>query len=353
MLLLYGANGYSGRLIAEEAVARGLRPVLAGRRREGIEPVARALGLDFRVFSLEDQGAVASGLGGARVVLHAAGPFAVTSEPMVNGCLAARAHYLDITGEIAVFERCRARDAEARAAGIVLMPGVGFDVVPTDCLAVLLRDTLPSATHLELAFHGGGGPSPGTAKTMLMGIGHGAAVRENGRIRTIPLGSRTTTVRFRDRPRLVVAIGWGDVSTAHHSTGIPNIVTWLGTSAGSVRSMRVARWLRPLLASAPVQRAMMRRIERTVSGPDEEARRTRQTQVWGRVRDGQGRSVEGTAVVPNGYRFTALAAVECARRVLAAPPGAGYHTPSSAFGPALLASLPDCSVQVGTVAEAR
>jgi short subunit dehydrogenase-like uncharacterized protein len=353
MLLLYGANGYSGRLIAEEAVAHGLRPVLAGRRREGVEPIASALGLEYRVFGLDDAAEVARGLEGVGIVLHAAGPFALTSEPMVNGCLGAHAHYLDITGEISVFERCRARDGEARAAGIVVMPGVGFDVVPTDCLAVLLRDALPSATHLELAFHGSGGPSPGTAKTMLLGIGHGAAVREEGRIRTIPLGSRTATVPFRDRPRLVVAIGWGDVSTARHSTGIPNIVTYLGTSRGTLRTMRVMRWLRPVLATGPVQRAMMRRVERTVTGPDAEARRTRETQVWGRVRDAAGRSVEGTAVVPNGYRFTALAAVECARRVLASAPAPGYHTPTSAFGPGLLASLPDCSVQVGTVREGR
>jgi len=119
-LLVYGANGYTGQLIVEECVRRGLQPVLAG----------------------------------IMVVVHAAGPFFRTSAPMVRACLAAEVHCLDITGEIAVFEACCARREDAKQAGVVIMPGLGFDVVPTDCLAARLADRLPDAQRLELAFAG-------------------------------------------------------------------------------------------------------------------------------------------------------------------------------------------------------
>ncbi|HWS71956.1 MAG TPA: saccharopine dehydrogenase NADP-binding domain-containing protein, partial [Thermoanaerobaculia bacterium] len=144
--LIYGANGYTGELIAREAARRGLKPILAGRSREAIEPLARELGLESRIFGVD-----APRLEGVDVVLHCAGPFSQTSAPMVSACLAAKAHYLDITGELAVFEAVHARDAEAKRAGIALIPGVGFDVVPTDSVAAMLADSLPGATDLVLA----------------------------------------------------------------------------------------------------------------------------------------------------------------------------------------------------------
>src|SRR5688500_220953 len=199
MLLLYGANGYTGELIADEAARRGVPVVLAGRRAEAIAPIAERLRADSRIFPLESGEQVARHLDGVTAVLLAAGPFAHTSAPVVEACIRRGIHYLDITGEIAVFEACKRRHADALAAGVTVLPGVGFDVVPTDCVAATLAAALPSATHLELAFGGGGGFSRGTAKTMLSGIGHGGAVRENGRIRGVPLAWRTRTIPFRDR----------------------------------------------------------------------------------------------------------------------------------------------------------
>src|SRR5690606_35660895 len=163
--LLYGANGYTGRLILERALAEGLRPLLAGRNAEEIGALAVRHGLESSVFPLDDARALEAALRETRVVLLAAGPFSRTSGPVVEACLRAGAHYLDITGEIGVFEAIAARDAEARAAGVALLPGVGFDVVPTDCLAAHLKRRLPPATRLALAFQGAGGVSRGTALT--------------------------------------------------------------------------------------------------------------------------------------------------------------------------------------------
>ena len=154
--MVYGAYGYTGTLVAELAVRRGLRPVLAGRDAAKLRPLAERLGLEHRAFGLDE---AARALADVDAVAHCAGPFSSTSGPMVDACLAAKTHYVDITGEIDVFEAVSRRDEDAKRAGVVLLPGAGFDVVPTDCLAALLHDALPTATHLDLAFLVQGGAS--------------------------------------------------------------------------------------------------------------------------------------------------------------------------------------------------
>ncbi len=347
MLLIYGANGYTGRLIVEECLRRGIRPIIAGRRAETLAPMATAHGLELRIFGLDDPGALAAALVGVRVVLHCAGPFFRTSKPMVRACLASGTHYLDITGEIVVFEGCRARHDEAQKAGIVVMPGVGFDVVPTDCLAARLSERLPNAQLLELAFSGGGGFSRGTLKTMVLGSGQGGAIRKDGRVTRVPVGWKQQSIPFRDRTRLAVTIPWGDVSTAFWSTKIPNIHTYLALPKSAGKSMRMMRFASPLLAIPFVQRFVERQIDQRVDGPSAELRATARMHVWGRVTHADGRTIEGTAETPEGYRLTALSAVESAHRVLTNPPPAGYHTPSSAFGAGFLEQLPECDVIIG------
>ena len=133
--LLYGAYGYTGELIAEEAIARGHRPVLAGRSQKKLAPLAAKLGLDMRVFDLRNEMEVAEHIAEFDLVFHAAGPFIHTSLPMVRACLRTQTHYVDITGEVPVFEQNFGFDAEAQAASIAIVSGAGFDVVPSDCLA--------------------------------------------------------------------------------------------------------------------------------------------------------------------------------------------------------------------------
>src|SRR5580765_143373 len=142
-LLLYGANGYTGELVARRAAAAGVPVVLAGRNAPAVAALAAELGQDHRAFALDDAAALDRALAGITVVLNCAGPFSRTAAPLVAACLRARAHYLDITGEIAVLEALATRDAEARARGIALLPGAGFDVVPTDCLAAHVARRLP------------------------------------------------------------------------------------------------------------------------------------------------------------------------------------------------------------------
>ena len=340
-LLIYGANGYTGELVAEEAVRRGLRPLLAGRNAAAIGALAERLGLESRVFGLDAPAELARGLEGVGAVLHCAGPFIRTSRPMVDGCLAAGAHYLDITGEIGVFESVQRRGADARTAGVALIPGVGFDVVPTDCLAARLAEALPDASELTLAFTSeGGSTSRGTLKTMVESLPYAGAVRRDGKIVPVPLAMHAREFEFSCGKRWAMTIPWGDVSTAFHTTGIPDIRVYSGAPPRAIRRMRRMRPFLPLAGLTPLKRLAQWWIGRTVTGPDEEVRQTARVCLWGEVRNPAGQTRRATMETPEGYAFTAAASVECAMRVLGGGVGPGAWTPSRAFGAELAFTLP-------------
>jgi short subunit dehydrogenase-like uncharacterized protein len=298
-----------------------------------VRAVAQRLEFPWRAFPLDKPD-----LAGASLVLHCAGPFSRTSRPMVDACLAAGAHYLDVTGEIDVFEAIFARDAEARARGLALLPGTGFDVVPSDCLAAMLKERLPGATSLELAFAPLGRSSPGTLKTMIENAPRGGLVRRGGKIVRVPTAHLVREIPFADKPRMAMSIPWGDVATAWRSTGIPDITVYLAAKPAAIRAARLSRIAAPLLGLEAVQRFLKARVERTVRGPGAEERARGSVQLWGRVSHGK-KSVEMRMKVPEGYSFTAEAALACVQRVLDAGLGPGAWTPSLAFGADFVRSL--------------
>jgi short subunit dehydrogenase-like uncharacterized protein len=336
--IIYGANGYTGGLIVEEAVRRGLRPVLAGRDAAAVRALAARHGLEARVFTLDE---ARRGLEGAPLVLHCAGPFSATCAPMVEACLATGAHYVDITGEIDVFAWCHAQHGRARARGVVLLPGAGFDVVPTDCLAALLAARLPGARELVLAFEAGGGASRGTARTGVEGLGKGGRVRRGGALVAVPLAWKTREFERDGRARTAVTIPWGDVYTAHLSTGIPDVEVYMTASPRAIAALRRLRLLGPLLRTAAVQRLLKSRVGRAAPGPDAARRAATGCHVWGEARDAAGRVVRLELATPNGYDVTVSAALGIVQRLLAGPPPAGgYYTPSQLMGADYALGLP-------------
>ena len=346
--MLYGANGYTGRLIAEEATRRGMKPILAGRNRERVEALARELGCPSRVFALGDAAGVGEQLAGVRAVLHCAGPFSATAEPMMAGCLRAGVHYLDITGEIPVIEAAAARHREAVDAGVALIPAVGFDVVPSDCLAAMLARRLPGATQLLLAFTGTGTISPGTAKTMLEGLPHGGRVRVDNEITKVPAAWKSMEVPFREGLRTAVTIPWGDVASAWHSTGIPNIEVYLAMSRRQIRWLRRMRLLLPAFRLPLVQPVLRYGVRRFMVGPSAKERRVSRGSFWARVCDPEGNSVEATLQTPGGYTLTALTALASLEKVLAGEAPAGFSTPSKAFGAEFILGIPDTDFRCAT-----
>ncbi len=343
MIVIYGATGYTGQLVLEECLASGLRPVIAGRSVEAVRALGVSHGLEWRAAALDDALALDAVLAGATVVIHCAGPFARTSRRMADACIRNGVHYLDITGEIAVFEALAARDAEARSAGVMLLPGAGFDVVPTDCLAAHLKRRCPEATALALAFMGGTGLSRGTATTMAENAGGPGAVRRGGRIVTVPPAWRTRRIDFGDKVRLAATIPWGDVSTAFHSTGIPDIEVYTAMSPSTVRSLRLSRVLAPLLRMAWVRRRLVAAINRRPAGPDAQTRARAVARIWGEARDAAGRVVVSRLETPDGYTLTAKTAVLAARAVLTGRAAPGFQTPSRAFGAEFILQVPGCS----------
>lgn len=335
--LIYGANGYTGELITRFAAEKGLKPILAGRNAEKISALAKKFEMPFRVFSLEDGAQTDEALREVEFVLHCAGPFSLTSAPMVEACLRNKKHYLDITGEIAVFEAMAARDKQAKDAGIMIMPGVGFDVVPSDCLAKHLKNRLPSATNLTLAFYGLGRISHGTQATMTMNVGNGGAIRKNGEITQVPAAYKTREIDFGEIQKTGVTIPWGDVSTAFHSTGIPNIEVYTIVPEAQISLLKLSRYLGWLLASSPIQSILQSQIPS--GGPSDEEREKGKTFLWGCVSDDEGNKVESRQFGMEGYTMTALTALKIAEKILDGNFRTGFQTPAKCYGADLILEI--------------
>lgn len=337
--LLYGANGYTGKLIAHLASERGLRPILAGRDRATIESLAKELNLEHRVFALDDRRAMAEALSEVAVVLHCAGPFSRTSKPMADACLKTKTHYLDITGEATVIESLAARDGEAKAAGVMLLPCVGFDVVPSDCLAAHLKRRLPEATKLALAIQGMGRISRGTATTMIENINRGGLIRRDGKLTGVPAAWKTREIDFGRGDVTATTIPWGDVASAFYSTGIPNIVVYAAIPKGVRRLMKLSRAFGWLLGSAAVQGFLKKRIKAQPPGPSVAERERGKSFVWGEVLDDSGRRAVSRLSGPEGYKLTALTALAIVGHVLAGNFSTGFQTPSKAYGADLILEI--------------
>ncbi len=345
--MIYGANGFTGQLIAKESVRRGHTPLLAGRNEREIGRLGTALGLQTRSFGLSSHSEIVSGIADVAVVLHCAGPFSKTSEPMLSACLRRGIHYLDITGEISVFERCFARRQEAVVAGSVVIPGVGFDVVPTDCLAMTLKQQLPDAIRLEIGVCSSGSPSKGTAKTMVEGFARGGAVRRDGAIATVPLGWHLKEIAFRDGLRVGATAPVGEVSALFHSTGIPDIEVYMAMSPVVVSALRLLRHLRPIVGLPPVQHVLQAIFEKLLPNPDaERLAQAHRASFWCRVENKEGHYREGTLLTASGYPLTVRTAIAAIERLEARPLASGCYTPAMAFGADFITTIADCDLEL-------
>lgn len=337
--MIYGAYGYTGELIARRAVARGHRPVLAGRDVRKLAALARELDLASVTVALDDPAALRRALEQVEIVCHTAGPFVHTAEPMLAACLAVGTHYVDITGELPVFQRIFAAHEEARRRGVALLSGAGFDVVPSDCLARFVAELVPSANELTIAFAALGRPSSGTAKASFEGILRGNYRRVGGALEEIPLGQGVREVQFSDRRRTVMPIPWGDLETAYRTTAIPNITTYMAVPSTAARLLgqalpvtsRLLPRLSAVLSRPAIREALLSLIEKNVTNPGEQERASGRAYLWARASAADGRSREAWLETSDGYAFTAESAVLVMERLAASRP-TGALTPAAAFG---------------------
>lgn len=328
--IIYGAYGYTGELIVELCAQKGLKPILSGRSEEKLKPLAERFGMEYLAASVENLSALDAVLNRVTFILNCAGPFARTIRPMIDFCLKNKIHYTDITGEITVFEIAARADKKAKEQGVMIMPGTGFDVVPSDCLAAYLHSVMPDAVSLKLAFKGTGGLSHGTATTMVENIGSGGAVRKDGKIEKVPYGYKTWHVDFNKGPELAATIPWGDVSTAFYSTGIPNIEVYTAVHPKALQSMKMGNYLGWLLQWGPVNNILKNRIK--TGGPSKEVRAKGASYLYGEVFDAKGNKKAAHLKTNDGYTLTAQTAVIIAEKIMAGNFRPGFATPSLAYG---------------------
>ncbi|MFZ3035283.1 MAG: saccharopine dehydrogenase NADP-binding domain-containing protein [Parvibaculum sp.] len=339
--LIYGATGYTGKLVARTAKALGMNPILAARNEARLKSVAGQHGFDYRAFDLTDTAKLNEALAEVDVVLHIAGPFSATSKPMLDACMRTGTHYLDITGEIDVFEACAARDDEARQAGIMVMPGVGFDVVPSDCLAAHMKARMPDAVDLVLSISGLGAMSRGTAKTGVESIGQGTRVRRDGRIVALKAPPRAE-LDFGEGPRSTIAVGWGDVATAFYSTGIPNITVYFEASPQLEQMATLGGFKRWFASLGFMQRRLKAQVDQMPEGPSDAERREGHGVLMGEATNAAGERVVSRLTCPEGYTLTAMTSLEIVRRTLAGDIQPGFKTPSLAFGADFITEFDGC-----------
>ncbi len=338
--LLYGANGYTAGLVIEFANAYGLEPVLAGRNAAKIEKLAKVHSLTFEVFSLDHLDEIEDKIKSYDLVLHCAGPFIHTAKNMMHACINTQTHYLDITGEIEVFELGQSLSEAAKNSNITLIPGTGFDVVPTDCLAAYLKEKMPDATHLALGIGSEGAVvSHGTAKTVVENIGHGGFIRADGKLKKVPTAYKNRIIPFDGKSLHAMTIPWGDLSTAYFHTKIPNIEVFMAIPPKTFKRIRSVRFLEWIVRTNFIKNYLKKRIDRIPAGPNKKQRAAAKSLIWGEVTNAKGEKIAANLVGPEGYTLTAKTALMIAQKVLDGDFKTGFQTPASAYGKDLILEL--------------
>jgi short subunit dehydrogenase-like uncharacterized protein len=341
-LFIVGAYGYTGCLAAELAVSKKLDVVLAGRNKDALAGLGDRLSLPIRVVGLNDATQLSDALKDIVCVVHMAGPFAVTSAPMLNACLATQTNYVDITGEIEVFEAIWSRKEEIQLAGITAVPGAGFDVVPTDCLAGYVASKAQRPASLVIALRGLESASQGTLRTAIRQVSKPVLCRRAGAI--VALDDRSPRyIDFGDGDEPCLPVSWGDVATAFRITGIGNITVYLQRTK-LLRSADIfGKLFGPLLRSQIGQRGLATLVRRFPEGPTQSEKSRHRSTIWAEAIEDSGRSAKAILSAPDAYDFAANSALEIASRIGSLAVPLGLVTPFQAFGADFVLSLPGCS----------
>jgi len=343
--LLYGSYGYTGKLIIKEALKRGHRPTLAGRDESKLIPLANRLNLPYEVFSLKNENLIIEKLQNYDLIFNAAGPFKYTSKPIVKACLKTRTHYLDITGELPVLERNLSLNKAAKSRGIAIISGVGFDVVPSDCLVNYVAGKISNPISLILAITGLGGSSPGTLKTMMEHLPKGIFFRRNGKLLTTRVGKNIRSIKFLDKERLVMQITWGDLATAYYSTGIPNIKTYMALPKRLIfQFYRYGKMIQKLLSFSFIKKTIQKIIGFTVQGPNKYMRHHKSSYLWAEVENSQGEKANAWLKTLEAYRLTSISSIKAIERVFTHDI-IGALTPAQAFGSKFILEFPETEIK--------
>ena len=320
-ILIYGATGYTGKLIAMQARDTRLSFEIAGRNAEQVAAMAKQLEVPCRVFALDDPAAIEAGLAGVTAVLNCAGPFASTARALMEACIASGVHYLDITAEYKVYALAESWSERAAAAGVMLLPGVGWDVVPSDCLALYVAAKVERPQSLRIALQVANSMSRGSATSVGEILGVGLLVRTNGAIVATP-DATPQHFDFGAGPVESVPLSFGDLITAWKSTGIPNIAMFVNIK----------------------ENVLPQGVAAMVEGPSLAERTANRASAVAEVTGIDGTVVRARIDTVNGYSYTPLAAVEALRLLVAGQVTPGFQTPATVFGAGFAVSIADTCI---------
>ena len=320
-ILIYGATGYTGKLVAMQARETHLSFEVAGRNGPQVTALAEQLDVPCRIFALDDPETIIASLAGVTAVLNCAGPFASTARPLMEACIACGVHYLDITAEYKVYALAEAWSERAAAAGVMLLPGVGWDVVPSDCLAMYLAAKVDQPQSLRIALQVANSMSRGSTTSVGEILGVGLLVRAEG---TIVAKPDAAPARFDFGAGLLdsVPLSLGDLVTAWKSTGIPNIAMFVNIK----------------------ENVMPEGVAAMPQGPSLEERAANRACAVAEVTGIDGAVVRARIDTINGYSYTPLAAVEALRLLAAGQFKPGFQTPATVFGAGFAVSIADTRI---------
>jgi short subunit dehydrogenase-like uncharacterized protein len=332
-IVVYGATGFTGRLVVPALLAAGIEVVVAGRNADRLRRVAASAGVPFRVARLENPAELDAAFGDADVVLNVAGPFVETARPVIEACLRSRVHYLDVSGELISFLMAQRYDAQAKERGIMLMPGAGFVIVPSDCLAAHLTRRMRDATSLRLGLSHVDLVSRGTMRAMFSMVRRDVTIRRHGALTSVPAGHLEREIDYGGGPRMSVAISWADVATAYQTTGIPNTEAYAEVGSLVRDAYQLGAWSAELLRVPPWRWAVDLLADGWPEGPSAEQRLDGRRSITVEVENGGRWSCVSRLELPDGYTVTPPIAAGVVSRVLSGQVVRGFTTPGGLFGP--------------------
>jgi len=302
--------------------------------------LAETLDLPFRTATLDDAGAVNAALAGADVLLNAAGPFSLTAGPLIEACLSLGIHYLDISAECAAIEAASRFHKEALRRRIMIMPAVGFDVVPSDCLAAHVAARQRGARRLAIGISGLQLMSRGSGRTIIEDFARPVMIRRHGRLEPVAPGTLEHLFDYGSGPRASVAVEWGDVSSAYYTTGIPDISVYFEATLPVRATLQAKRVWGPLWGSPLGKLWWQAHLPMIPAGPSSRERAEHAAVLVAEAEDAHGEKATSRLCTPEAYTMTAMTAPAVAERVLAGDLEIGFQTPAKVYGADFVLTFP-------------
>ena len=333
--LIYGANGYTGRILVEQAAKQGHKPVIAGRSPEKIKPLAEQYDLPYSILDLHDINALSEKVADFKLISNFAGPFPLTARPIAEACLENGINYIDVSGDLNTIQYIFDLNEKARAKSIVMIPAAGFITYATECLAHYIAEQIDETKFIELGVYIIGGTSRGTAISTVDSIKDGCLIRKDHQLIPVKFGKDTKKIPFPDGRKPAWAVPLAELLTVHKALTIPDIKVFNVMP----HFLHLLRLIAPLIQKT-MKIEVFKRIAKKIAakqpeGPTREQNLNTKSYLWARAGDKIGNEKQAWLETPEAYYFTALLNIRFAEVILGSDLK-GSITPSEAFGKDLI-----------------